>query len=361
MRIFGMFKKVKPTHVDLPSDRSIQRILVMKWSAMGDVVISSALFTDIVSNFPNAKVDLQTMSRWKGLFEHDSRFDRIHYIDVRNRKIRPAGIVKWLRFGYANRYDLIIDLQSNKLSRQLITALILMGRAPGKILGNHCLFPFTICSGKSAQIVHAYDVQRASLQAGGIKAVAQRPAIYPGPENYANAEHLMAQNGLEKDGYAILLPGSQAAGYLKRWGAERYAALAQMLHAKGLSRVVLVGGPDEVEECARITALCAADWLVNLCGKTQVLDLIPLCADARLIVGNDTGTAHVASCTATPMVVICGPTDPRRVKPVGDNVVALQAQDVDCINCYRKACDHHSCMARITPEMVLARLPAGLI
>jgi heptosyltransferase-2 len=51
-------------------------------------------------------------------------------------------------------------------------------------------------------------------------------------------------------------------------------------------------------------------------------------------------------------VVICGPTNPRRVKPVGDQVRTLQAE-LDCKNCYGKECDHHSCMSQVTPQMVV--------
>ena len=56
------------------------------------------------------------------------------------------------------------------------------------------------------------------------------------------------------------------------------------------------------------------------------------------------------------MVVVCGPTDPYRVKPQGDNVVAIQA-DMPCINCYcKQACDHHSCMKAIEPAHVMTAL-----
>jgi ADP-heptose:LPS heptosyltransferase len=97
---------------------------------------------------------------------------------------------------------------------------------------------------------------------------------------------------------------------------------------------VLVGGPDEIEECQRIAQACGP-WLINLCGQTAILDIPPLCEPARFIVANDTGTAHLAAATTVPMLVLCGPTDPRRVKPLGDNVTTLQA-DLPCINCYRK-------------------------
>jgi len=55
------------------------------------------------------------------------------------------------------------------------------------------------------------------------------------------------------------------------------------------------------------------------------------------------------------MAVVCGPTDPRRVRPGGDNVTTLQAP-LYCRNCYRKDCSHHACMELLTPDQVLAAL-----
>ena len=121
-----------------------------------------------------------------------------------------------------------------------------------------------------------------------------------------------------------------------------------------MERILILGGLDEIDECARIDAL-TSDRVVNLCGRTELLDLVAYCEGARLVVGNDTGTAHVGSAAARPMLIICGPTDPNRVLPAGASVHALQA-DLPCINCYQKHCAHHSCMAWITPEMVLSEL-----
>ena len=58
------------------------------------------------------------------------------------------------------------------------------------------------------------------------------------------------------------------------------------------------------------------------------------------------------------MLVICGPTDPRRVKPIGGQVKAVQAEEV-CINCYSRQCEHedyHACMKAVTVDMIERRL-----
>jgi heptosyltransferase-2 len=343
--------------IDLPADPRIRRILVLKWSAMGDVVISTALFEDIRRAFPDARIDLNTLPPWdRLLFSEDRRFSRVVAIDLRGGEGGWRGAWKWLRAVNRGRYDLLIDLQSNDRSRFLVSLLHLFGRGIPCRIGNHRRFPYNIAPDPPGGVIHPFLLQRRALEAGGIPATTPRPLLHVPERHRQRAAGMASLHRLEPGRYVIFLPGSQAAGWLKRWGAGRYAALADILHRNGIDRTVLIGGGDEEEECRRIEESAEEGGVVNLCGRTEILDIVPLCEGARAIVANDTGTAHVASCTDRPMVVICGPTDPRKVKPVGDNVVALQAS-IPCINCYKKTCDHdHACMTSITPEQVFETL-----
>lgn len=335
---------------NLPQREDIRRILVIKWSALGDIVITSALFEDIRRAFPGREIHLNTLPTWAHLFEHAPCFDTV--IALPTRGWRAVG--DWLRTVRGNRYDLIIDLQSNDRSRMLMTLLHLSGSGVRYRLGTHRRFPYTIAPEHQPPDVHAFTHLRAALHAGDIATPTPHPVLYPGPAHQARAVQLMTQHGLAEGRYALFMPGCKAGGELKRWGARRYIALAIRLHDAGLKHVVLIGSADDQDVCQRIAEHCG-DWLVNLCGTTSILDLVPLCAQARCIVSNDTGTAHVAAVSDRPLVVICGPTDPRRVKPVGDKVMTLQA-DIYCINCYRKDCAHHACMALISPETVFETL-----
>jgi heptosyltransferase-2 len=339
---------------NLPADPRIRRILIIKWSALGDVVISTAMFNDIRNAFPHAIIDLHTLPLYEQLFTDDPLFNELCTIDVR-RGQGLRGAWRWLRFMLPRAYDAVFDLQSNDRSRLLMTLWWMTGRSPRWRVGTHPRFPYNVAREENTGPQHVFEVLRETLAAAGVPTSTERPVLRLSEDHHRRCSELMGANGLEKGGFAILIPGSNARGTLKRWGADRYADLAVMLKERGLKNVVLIGGPDDHEECARISSRCGGNWLVNLCGQTRILDIVPLCAVARLIVANDTGTAHVASCTPTPMVVICGPTDPRRVKPVGNNVLTLQA-DLDCTNCYRDECSHHSCMKMITPRMVLEKL-----
>jgi heptosyltransferase-2 len=339
---------------DLPADPTIRRILIVKWSAMGDVIIATALFEDIVRAFPERDIHLDTQPAWRPLFARDRRFQRVLAVDWRDRRQRLRQMGAWLRQARAGHYDLVIDLQCNDRSRLLLSLLWLGGQRVRYRLGNRRQFPYNIAPAEPPPPVHAFTRGRAALQAGGILTTTPRPVLHVPERNRTRSRDLLERRGLHANRYAVFLPGCNPQGHLKRWGAARYAALANRLQREGLERVVLIGGPDERDECLSIARQCGP-WLVDLCGQTEILDIPPLCEPARFIVANDTGTAHLAAATTTPMMVLCGPTDPRRVKPLGDNVTTLQA-DLPCINCYRKTCSHHTCMAMLTPAWVFGHL-----
>jgi len=319
---------------------------------MGDIAISTTVMADIRRAFPQAQIDLSMFPPWDRLFRDTGWFDDIIAVNLRRKEQGWTGVRRWLQRVRRGRYDLIVDLQSNDRSGILVGLLRLLGRAGRYRIGLRPRFAYNIVPRSAPGSVHTIAMQREALQAAGIPTVTPRPVLPLNAAERRRAAQLQQEAGLTPQHYAVLLPGSQAGGAIQRWGASRYARLAELLHADGLEKIVLVGGPDEVEECENILAACGRpDWLVNLRGRTQIKDIVPLCEDARYVVGNDTGTAHIAACTARPMVVVFGPTNPMRSKPVGDNVVALQA-DIDCANCFRKGCDHHTCMVRITPEQV---------
>lgn len=335
---------------------SPRRILLVKWSALGDVVMATALMEDVARAYPGATIHLNTLPSVAPLFLHDPRFEKIIAIDIRQRGQRLRNSLAWLRQMRAGKYDLVIDLQRTDHTRTLLALWWLTGRAPALRAGNRGGFPYTVQPRPLPRPTHAFAMMRAVLAAVGIPTHTPRPVLHPGETALRQAAALCRLQGLLPGRYAVFLPGSQAAGWLKRWGVENYMQLGRLLHARGLEKIAIIGGPDEVEDCARIAA--AGDFMVNLNGKMQLLEIAPVCEGAAFIVGNDTGTAHFAAAADRPMLVICGATDPRRVKPIGEKVRAIQAI-LPCINCYGKDCinpDYLACMRRLTPESVANEL-----
>lgn len=332
----------------------IRRILIIKWSAMGDVVMATAVMEDIYRAFPASRIDLNTMPSMLGLFEHDPRFHEVFAIDVRRKGSRLQNGVAWLKRIRAGDYDLVVDLQRSDHSRAMLSILQMAGQGIRYRIGNWGGIPYTIRPHPVPRDAHPFDMMRAAISAAGVPTVTCHPVLHTGVTNVERVGTLLRSNELVPGQFAMLLPGSQAAGWLKRWGWENYVELAHRLHDGGIEKIVLVGGLDELEECGSIAQQCG-EWLVNLAGKTQILDVVSIAEAACLIVANDTGTAHISAAADTPMIVLCGPTNPGRVMPVGRNVVALQA-GTGCINCYAKFCrlSNQECMSALKPEVVTA-------
>lgn len=321
-------------------------------------MISTAIFEDVKKAFPEASVDLQTSRSYKQLFTEDRRFNDVMSVDMKGDDRGARGLWRLLAKVREQRYDLVIDLQSNDRSRWFLSLLRILSSGRTAMVGLHDYFPYHHAPEKNAPA--GFVRQQLALQAAGITASTAQPTLYVPQRNRERVQDLVKQYSLPESGFVIFLPGSHPSGKLKRWGAHRYAALADTLYGQGIGPAVLVGGPDDQEECSGIVEkVDKAESVVNLCCKTEIMDIIPLAERAGFTVGSDTGPAHVASAAGSPMLIICGPTDPRRVKPAGDHVDAIQA-DIDCINCYKKECSHHSCMAAITVEMVLNKIETGM-
>lgn len=342
---------------------AIRRILIIKWSALGDVALASAVMEDIRRAFPGVVIHLNTLPSAARLFAHDPRLEKVISVDVRDKSHRLRRNVEWLSLVRSGRYDLVIDLQGSDHTRLLLALLRVTGHRIPHCLGIGRGFPYTVSPAEGDPGAHAFVRMRSLLAAAGIHARATRPVLFASEADVAAAQEKMKQTGLRPQRFAVFLPGSQAEGWLKRWGAARYTALAKLLIGPSVDRIAIIGGPEEVQECARITDAInhdSAGRAVNL-NMLPLLQIAPICKAAHCIVANDTGNAHIAAAAGRPMVVICGPTDPRKVKPIGASVRAVQTT-LTCVNCYRKTCRIASapaCMAAIAPEHIAAILMDG--
>ncbi len=338
-----------------PQTVAIQRILIVKWSALGDAALASAAIEDVRRAFPRALLHLDTLPSSQRMFAADPRFDAVIALPMRDRSRRWQVHRHWLRRVRSAHYDLIVDLQSSDHTRLLLACLAFGSHKVPHRWGIRRGFPYTLTP-PSGTGPHPLERMRALLARAGIPARTPRPVLHTSERQREKAADALRTLGAEPDRYAVFLPGSQAGGWLKRWGVERYAELGLRLHARGLDRILVIGAPDEASDCVRIVAAIQAHvpGIAFHLSELDLLEIVPACAGAACIIGNDTGTAHIAAAAGRPQWVLCGPTDPRRVRPPGAK--ALQA-DFHCLNCYRKTCrwgPAPQCLERIDPAAVLA-------
>ena len=168
------------------------------------------------------------------------------------------------------------------------------------------------------------------------------------------ARLLAAEDILPDDPIVALNLGTTWA--TKRWDVTNFADLIQQI-ARLLPeiKIVLVGSPEERELA---DALPAALSVINLVGKTEILQLGALLERCEVCVTGDSGPMHIAAAVGTPTVALFGPTSPARHQPYGTGHTVIE-KPVSCRPCYKQACYRqdapHLCMKEIgTPEVVTA-------
>lgn len=124
--------------------------------------------------------------------------------------------------------------------------------------------------------------------------------------------------GLAKAFDVLLFPGS--GGRAKCWGADRYAALGRALVSTGQT-VAVVLGPVEQARGPGPEAFAG----LRVVTTPGLVETAALCASAGQVVGNDAGTSHLAAAAGARGLVLFGPTDPARWRPLGGGLRVLQA------------------------------------
>ena len=169
-------------------------------------------------------------------------------------------------------------------------------------------------------------------------------------EDEAGHAVTLAGHGLRPGSYAVLHPG--ASSPTRRWPVERYAAVGDALAADGL-RVVVTGVPHEREVTTALVAAMRAP-AVDLTGATGLGGLAALLRDCAVLVGNDTGSAHLAAAVGARSVTVFLPGDPVRWAHRGPRHRAVVA-DVPCAPCPHLECPiDFRCAASVSPRQVLA-------
>ena len=139
-----------------------------------------------------------------------------------------------------------------------------------------------------------------------------------------NAQAWLQKLNIQQDQSIIaLMPGAEF-GPAKRWPTENYAQIAKDLVQSG-SQVMILGSPKDYETAFEIEQKSGTQ-LINLCGKTSLLDAVDLLSCANLAISNDSGLMHIAAAVGIPQIAIYRSSTPEFTPPLNDKAIILQAE-----------------------------------
>jgi len=317
-----------------PDDGRIERLLIVRLSAMGDVIHALPAALALREAYPEAMIGWIIEERWAellcapGAAKRGARsaqrplVDWVHTVNLKGwRKslfsfhgLEPIARV-WNDVRSAG-YQVAVDLQGairSAVLAQWSGAPVVYGtREPRESAAALWYTRQATTRGK-----HVIEQGLSVMESLVGKKLAVPAAPFPrdaGAEE--GIEQRLREFGIEK--FAILNPG---AGWgAKRWPAERYGQVARALAKCGLQSVVNFGpGEGELARAAETASESAGRAF-----QCSISELIALTRRARLFVGGDTGPLHLAAALKVPVVAIFGPTDPARNGPYGSRSVVLR-------------------------------------
>jgi heptosyltransferase-1 len=306
---------------DNPQNKRL-RVLVVRLGAMGDVLHAMPAVAALRARLPECHIGWVIEPRWAPLLAADGAaaprtpamplVDVVHTANARGWARQPLSSATWRamrtlrRELHAQRYDLAIDLQGAVRSALIARAsgAEVVGEAAPREDPAKWLFQRRV----PTRGVHV--IEQAAEVVAGATGLEVLPELSPLPVDYAAESRVTA---MFPDAKPLVLMHPGAGWGAKRWPAERYGRVAAALAARGYEVVV---------NCAPGEEVLAADVARSSGGAarqiaTDMQELIAMTRRCVLVIGGDTGPAHLACALGKPVVGIYGPTDPARNGPWG--------------------------------------------
>ena len=324
------------------------RILAIKLSALGDVILATPSFRALRENFPTAQIAVLVATPFRSILQNCPYINQIIEIPLKNRGYKDIWQVS--AFLRKLNFDIVVDLQNNRRSH-LLAYLSACNRRYGYDNGKFSfLLNRKIKELKSA--LSPIEHQGRSLKLLDIESVREDLELWPKDCDKIWVEDFLKKH--KKDKTACLIGiniGASSTWSSKRWAVENFIALFGKLQGVGFEVVVTGKGRDK-ELVRRLKQLAKIDF-IDAVDETQIMQLACLIKRCNVYITSDSAALHIAYAMKTPVVALFGPTDSRRHAIASAKQIIVK-KDLACSPCYKRRCREHTCMKQISVEEVFA-------
>jgi heptosyltransferase-1 len=337
------------------------RVLIVKVSALGDVVHALPLLDYLHQVSPGIEIDWVVEEGNREILEGNSLLRRVHLVRTRAWRQNLLSLKSWREMAKVKRelgdahYDITFDLQGN-LKSGLITWLSGSERRYGfdrddvreplnLIFTNNQVPLRRQDSHVSARALRVVSVPFGKDYAG----MKLSTDIFTSPEDDAAAEALLSTLS---DGLVFLFHYG-TTWETKLWREEGWIELGKLLQGKFQDSTILFSWGNEGERAAVERIAAAIKGNARILPRMTLKGLCAFLKKMDLVVGGDTGPVHLAAAVGTPTVSFYRATDAKRNGPNGKNQLHVQSP-LHCRACLRKECDRdRQCRESITAEALM--------
>lgn len=334
---------------------AVKNILIVRLSAIGDVVHALPVAHAVRKKYPRAEISWIVEEKAYELVETNPYLDRVILLP-KNQWKKEFSNQKWKTLKKVKRYfqelkkynfDFVLDIHGlfkSGLTTFFSGANIRYGPADGRegstLFYNHKIEPPPVK-------VHQVERNLYLAQAIGADTDDVDYGITVREEEKKKIDLI-----LEPESEEIIAINPFTTWTSKDWPRKRFAELADRLKQKLDCKIVITGGPGDVEGVQEICSMMDKKSL-NLAGKTSIRELAELYRRVDLFIGGDTGPLHLAAAVNTPCIALMGPTTPETHGPYGEGHTVIH-KDLECKGCWKRECKKgdRSCMKKIEVDEV---------
>ena len=316
------------------------KILIMRFEALGDTVITLPYLQSLKSQYPEIKLHFLTREEVSPIPKSILLFDKV--ITIGGRRNAKAQFVlalikmPWLLL---QRYDAVLDLQNHKISR----------------IVRKLLFTGAWAEFDRTSPLAAGERTRQTIKALWNWEIELDPKFII--KSKWNENELLKANGWRPDCDLVVL--NPAGSFPSRnWPLDNYIAFAKLwlMHINSNTQFVLLLLPSLKEKADRI-ALALGDKCVNLTGKANQVEAFTILPKCVFALSEDGGLMHMAWTQGVPTLALFSSSRKDWAAPIGERSECLDSSDMECGPCEFFVCkyDDNRCLTRYTPQVVFAK------
>ena len=323
------------------------KVLIIRFSSIGDIVLTTPLLRMFKSAFPECDVDFLVKAKYSEILKNNPYINRLLTLTSHNL----WQLIKEIR---RKKYDNIIDLQMD--FRSLLIS-IFSGHFHRKVFNTRRFKRFLLITFRKNYYKEIKPVPLRffeSVEDLGIKDDGKGADFYfSSSEKKLVTDRLKSDNINNTNSLIILAPG--AGRNTKRWPVEKYSEVAKSLIDTGYN-VVTIGDKMDNDICSQIAKV--SEKIKNYAGEFTLQQVGALLSMAKLLVTNDTGVMHIGTAVCQNVIAIFGPTtEILGFYPFRGNAKVIE-HTLQCRPCSYHGTDtcpqkHFQCMKRISVKEVV--------
>ena len=341
---------------------TVRRVLVIKLQHLGDVLLTTPVFSVLKHLYPGIEVDALIYTETVSMLSGNPCVDTVHEVDRSWKKKGTLHLIKQekqlLQQLKARKYDLVINFtdrwRAAWLTRFLNPRYSVSQKYSHK-RGRWWMKSFTHLYSAPKTPRHTVEIHLDALRRMGVLLLAadKKLSFTAGHEAELTIEKFLAEHQLSPKGYIVVHPTSR--WMFKGWNHAGFAEVFKQLTLAGY-KLVITSGPDK-KEIAYVEEIVAKQDFeaVNLAGKLTLKELGALIAKASCFIGLDSVAMHMAAAVGTPCVALFGPSNEKTWHPwlVRHEVIT---ENYSCRPCNLDGCGGgkiSECLQTIEPQRVV--------